>query len=245
MGKFDSLISQRAKKRERSPKMAALAKQSAHGNLSSFSGVFSLTELNQEERSKLEAILDRYSNEDYDNSEDLESLISITSEVKAINNQAAILHGERIKRAQAILKEYEEGAFSAWLVTTYGNRQTPYNFLQYFEFCECMPKTLQQQVEAMPRQAVYTLASRKGSFDKKQKIVKDYDGQTKDELIEIIREEFPLDQEDKRRKNEGEAAVQKLKQLCSLIERKRVRLSKGQRQNMSELIDQLNRFVKR
>lgn len=65
---------------------------------------------------------------------DLAELSLITSEVKAINNQAAILHGERIKKAQTLLKSYQEGAFSAWLNATYGNRQTPYNLMQYYEF---------------------------------------------------------------------------------------------------------------
>ena len=98
-------------------------------------------------------------------------MISLTCEVKAINNQAAILHGERIKKAHQILTPYKDGAFTAWLISTYGNRQTPYNLMQYYEFCEAMPKNLREQIEWMPRQAVYVLATRTGEWKIKQEIV--------------------------------------------------------------------------
>src|ERR1700733_965751 len=98
MSKFDALISQRIKKREEPSKMAALAKQSANGHLTSFSGIFGISELNPSERACLEEILSQYATNEVNVQGDLQSLISITSEVKAINNQAAILHGERIKR---------------------------------------------------------------------------------------------------------------------------------------------------
>ena len=50
MGKFDALISQRAKTRDSSGKMAALAQQSASGNLTGFAGIFGVSELNDAER---------------------------------------------------------------------------------------------------------------------------------------------------------------------------------------------------
>ena len=79
--------------------MAEMSKQSAKGNLNTFSGLFSVTELNEGEKSYLEAILHEFNTGKNDISVDLRSLISITSEVKAINNQAAILHGERIQKS--------------------------------------------------------------------------------------------------------------------------------------------------
>src|ERR1700677_3684402 len=116
MSKFNDLLNLRFKTKEtQQPKMTALVERSNNGDLSSFSGVFRVMPLNDQEK------------------EDLEALTAITSEVKAITNQAVILHGERIKRAQEILKKYRDGAFTAWLFATYGNRQTPYNFLQYYE----------------------------------------------------------------------------------------------------------------
>ena len=115
MSKVNSLLTQRLKlATEKFSKMTNLAELSSSGNLSSFAGVFRVSGLSEKEKEILLTILSQYRSENYDIGEDLESLIAITSEVKAINNQAAILHGERIKKAQEILKNYQDGAFSAY-----------------------------------------------------------------------------------------------------------------------------------
>ena len=49
------------------------------------------------------------------------------------------------KERKTILKNYRDGAFSAWLIATYGNRQTPYNFLQYYELYITLPEHLHLQ----------------------------------------------------------------------------------------------------
>jgi hypothetical protein len=162
-----------------SPKVKELAKRSSEGNLTSFSGLFKVIELSEKEKEALEKILSEYSTKQSDLSQDLTQLVSITSEVKAINNQAALLHGERIKQAQAIFQKYKEGAFSAWLITSYGNRQTPYNFMLYYEFSTQLPHLLRQKVDTMPRQVIYTLASRDAPIEEKQNIVEAYSGQRK------------------------------------------------------------------
>ena len=128
MNKVNKFLAQRLKRAEKTSKMTALATQSAQGNLSTFSGIFGISELNKDEKESLSVILKEFAEENKSIDQDLKSLIALTSEVKAINNQAVILHGERIKQAQEILKRYRDGAFSAWLINTYGNRQTPYNF---------------------------------------------------------------------------------------------------------------------
>src|SRR5688500_18052924 len=120
--------------------MEALARQSVSGHLTSFAGVFSISELNMQEKQALEMALRPYAPSEETIVDDLPLLFTLASEVRAIHNQAALLHGERIKRVQQILTNYRDGAFSAWLIAVYGNRQTPYNFLQYYEFCEAMPK---------------------------------------------------------------------------------------------------------
>lgn len=203
MAKFHQLLNLRLKPKEtQKPKMTALAERTTSGNLSSFSGVFRVTALSDREKSELETILNNFrESDDYDVQNDLSALMTITSEVKAITNQAVILHGERIKRAQEILKGYRDGAFTAWLITTYGNRQTPYNFLQYYEFYMAMPQALHHIIDDMPRQAIYTLASRSGAIEKKQEVVSGYTGQPKKELLSIIRNLFPLPQTDKRLPN--------------------------------------------
>ncbi|HEX2583034.1 MAG TPA: CT583 family protein, partial [Chlamydiales bacterium] len=108
MSKFNDLLNLRFKSREsQPPKVTALVERSSNGDLSSFSGVFRISALNDKEKADLETILREFrSSETYDVDTDLKALTTITSEVKAITNQAAILHGERIKRAQEILKKY-------------------------------------------------------------------------------------------------------------------------------------------
>lgn len=239
MGKVQEMLSQRLKKPEASSKMAALAEQSARGDRSGFAGIFSVSDLNDTEKSAIATLLDRYSTGDQNIKRDLDSLINITSEVQAINNQAAVLHGERIKRAQTILKEYSDGAFTAWLVTTYGNRQTPYNLLQYYEFYVSMPATLRPQIESMPRQAVYTLASREGLLDDKRQIVESYAGETKAQLMDMIRERFPLEESDRRRQNVAENVIAGLKKVSQLLGKTSPRLTKKQRHEVDELMETL------
>lgn len=220
--------------------MKALAEKSRAGNLSSFSGVFRVSQLTEIERVTLESILKNFKeNEDYNVENDLNNLVTLTSEVKAITNQAIVLHGERIKKAQHILKSYKEGAFSAWLVATYGNRQTPYNFLQYYEFYSTMPQDLHPIIDQMPRQAIYTLASRDGSFDEKQEIVKSYTGQRKEELLTIIRNIFPLDETDKRGPNYGAQTISLLKRVYNLTQELSFKPTEKQISQIETLIDKI------
>ena len=163
--------------------------------------------------------------------------------MKAINNQAALLHGERIKRAHTILTRYRDGAFTAWLIAAYGNRQTPYNLMQYYEFCESMPKTLRLQIESMPRQAIYTLASREGPIEKKKQIVETYKGQTKAQLLELIRDLFPLGIEDKRRQNQGEAFVMALRRLQQDLKKRPCNFSNSQKEAVVTLLEAIHQQV--
>lgn len=243
MSNVNTLIAQRLKKGEQSSKMAAMAKQSVNGQLTSFSGIFSFSDLSEQEKSLLEELLKKYASDQDDVSEDLNSLIFITSEVKAINNQAAILHGERIKKAHTILTKYRDGAFTAWLLAAYGNRQTPYNLMQYYEFHEALPKNLKPQVELMPRQAVYTLASRDGPFEKKQKIVANYKGESKQALLIIIREAFPLHEKDRRKENYGTAVIQGLLRVSQTLKRKALNLTKKQKLEISNLLEEISQLI--
>ncbi len=245
MGKVNALLTERLKKTEHSSsKMTAMAHQSANGQLTSFSGVFSLSDLSEGEKTKIESILKDYIVDNVDITGDLKALLSITSEVKAIGNQAALLHGERIKKAHTILTRYRDGAFTAWLLAAYGNRQTPYNLMQYYEFCEMMPKTLRFQIESMPRQAIYTLASREGDIAKKRSFVEEYNGETKLELLNKIRLSFPLDEQDGRRQNIGEAIIKLLKKTYQEMKGKRSPFSKNQKDAINTLLEGIQSLVK-
>jgi len=242
MGNVNTMLTERLKS-GKSSKMAEMAKKSAKGNLNPFSGIFSVTELNKKEKSFLEAILHKYSSDSHHPHKDLQALINITTEIKAINCQSVLLHGERISKAQNILKNYQDGAFTTWLITTYGNRQTPYNFLHYYEFYTAMPKPLRPQIDAMPQQAVYSLASREGLMEKKQEIVKNYNGETKNELLYRIRETFPLADKDKRKENIGEGVMKSLVRLMTLINNRRSRISTVQKDEIFEQLEQFYHLV--
>lgn len=240
MADINSILQERTKQSQSSSKMKAMAKQSANGNLTSFSGIFSVSELSEGEKEQLSELLKVFAtNEEEDVKDDLQALISLTSEVKAINNQAAILHGERIKKAQQILTKYRDGAFTSWLISTYGNRQTPYNLLQYYEFYEAMPKPLRPQVELMPRQAIYVLASRPGDLEIKRGIVEKYQGETKVEVLALIRQTFPLDNQDKRRVKMDLTILQGLEKLCKQLRQHPCRFTPNQKTEIRGYLKQL------
>lgn len=240
MSKLTSMLNERFLKKEK-PKTGLLAAQTTDGSLSSFSGIFGSAKLNKKESEKLTELLQKFAEEGTDIAEDHRQLSAITSEVKAIQSQAVMLHGERIKKAQEILKKYRDGAFSSWLLSTYGNRQTPYNFLQYYEFYSKMPQPMRSQIEAMPRQAIYTLASREGALEKKEEIIREFKGQTKEELLNEIREAFPLDEQDRRKENLGYMAIMTLKKIKSTLQR--AKLSKEQKLEIQELLASLKKSL--
>ncbi len=247
MSKFNDILSLRFRQKEsQGAKMTALVEKSNNGDLSSFSGVFRITALNSAETSALETILKSYRHSDfYEVGEDLKALTSITSEVKAIAIQAVILHGERIKKAQEILKKYADGAFTAWLYATYGNRQTPYNFLQYYEFYTAMPQALHTKIDQMPRQVIYSLASRVGDASKKEEIVKNYAGQTKQDLLNLIRLEFPLEETDKRLPNFASHAITFLKRAKEMLKKPICVPSTAEKKTLQGLIAELHDLIQK
>lgn len=247
MSKFNDLLNLRFRQKEtQQPKMTALVERSNNGDLSSFSGVFRVCQLNEKEKSDIETILRNFRlNDASDFDADLKALMAITSEVKAITNQAVILHGERIKRAQDILKKYRDGAFTAWLFATYGNRQTPYNFLQYYEFYTLLPQTLHTKLDQMPRQAVYSLASRSGELEKKETIVKNYTGQAKQELLKLIRIEFPLPEDDKRMPHFATNAISFLKRGRDMLKNRHCLPREDEKRQIRNLIEQLQSLIEK
>jgi hypothetical protein len=246
MSKFNDLLNLRFKQKSEAPpnKVTALVEKSNNGDLSSFSGVFRIAALNEKEKSAIVALLNHHRPNDSHNIDaDFEALSAITSEVKAIANQAVILHGERIKRAQEILKRYRDGAFTAWLYATYGNRQTPYNFLQYYEFYITMPPSVHPLLDQMPRQAVYSLASRSGSMERKVDIVKSYSGQAKQELLKLIRLEFPLSEDDKRLPSLSTHAINFLKRARETLKNPSCKIQGDELQKIRQLLAQLQQLI--
>ncbi len=244
MAKVNSFLAERLKMATSTlSKMTNLAEMSSKGGLSSFSGVFRVTPLGAQEKEKLSGILDAHKEENYDVATDLRLLADITAEVRAINAQAAILHGERIKKAQDLLKAYRDGAFTAWLIAAYGNRQTPYNFLQYYELHQSVPQTLYTKLEEMPKQAVYILASRSGSQERKEEIIRNYQGEPKEQLLATIRESFPLAVEDKRAHDPIDQAIAMLQKIEQLLSRKKLHPSLEQKKTLQRLLSSLQDLI--
>ncbi len=105
MAKVNSLLTQRLKMAtEKLSKMTHLVEKSSSGNLSSFSGVFGSRPSMEKEKEGLTSLLMQYKAHDWEIGEDLFQLKALTAEVKAINNQAIILHGQSIKKAQNLKK---------------------------------------------------------------------------------------------------------------------------------------------
>lgn len=247
MSKFNDLLNLRFKQKS-SPqtKMTALVERTSSGELSSFSGVFRVAALSEKEKETIESILRNHLADVHsDIDADVTQLSAITSEVKAIANQAVILHGERIKRAQEVLKKYRDGAFTAWLFSTYGNRQTPYNFLQYYEFYTAMPSTAHPLIDQMPRQAVYSLASRSGPMEKKEAIVKGYSGQPKQELLKLIRLQFPLAEDDRRLPNLSAHAVSFLKRARETLKNPLCEPKDADKNQIRALLKQIQALIEK
>ena len=244
MSNMNALISKRLNKSEPSTKMAALAEKSAAGQLSSFGGIFNVTALSQDEKWHIESILTQHDAGKSKIQQDLSALIAITSEVKAINHQAALLHGERLQKAQEILKNYKEGAFSAWLTAVYGNRQTPYNLLHYYLFYQAIPLQSRPKIEEMPRQAVYSIASRKGELEEKVQFLLENHGKRKSELLFLMRDLFPLQQRDKRKERPIEGAVIALDKALLLLSRKKGRLNEEEKEALKERLSALQSVLK-
>ncbi|MEC8307032.1 MAG: CT583 family protein [Chlamydiota bacterium] len=175
-------------------------------------------ELTRESGEALHLLLKEYATPDA-REEDLSDLSQITAEIHSLNTQAILLHGERIEKAQILLKRYLDGAFSSWLKATYGNRQTPYNFLHYTLLHRQLPPPLKREMEAMPKQVIYTLSSRNISHEEKIAFLEKSRGKEKKALLFQLRERFPLNAGDER---EGSPSLQfdkHLRALESLVSR--------------------------
>lgn len=237
MKKINTLLNLRLKQKKE--KLLALSEIAKNKNVDTFSGIFKITPLTEKEKEEILNILENFKNDTKTIEQDKNQLFQITSEIKAITGQAAILHGQRIKKAQSILKNYKDGAFTLWLLKTYGNRQTPYNFLKYFEFYTSLSEDLQKKVLNMPRQAIYTLASRDGNYKEKEKIIQNFKNETKQELLSLIREFFPLKKRDKRKENIAKNIFSILENLKKTIFKKPLILKKIEKEKLLKVLKEI------
>ncbi len=202
---------------ERSTKIRDLAERSASGSMSGFQGIFQVARVDEEQvRALSECLAPFRPKRDPSMQREIEQLTQLLLEVQAISHQALLLHGERIKRAQELLREYREGAFTAWLLRAYGNRQTPYNLLQYFEFFQSLPEGYRAGVEKLPRQIVYQLASRQNPLPQKLALLDLLAKHPKRDYLPLLRRELPLPERDRRRgHSEGYRALLRARHMLA------------------------------
>jgi hypothetical protein len=207
--------------------------------LNNFNAIFGIAKLSKNEEETLQQILlDNVEEEKVSQkqlNQDLHALVEITSQIRAIDRQGILLHGERIERAKDLLKLYKYGAFSAWLRTAYGNRQTPYSILQYFQLYKEVPKDVQPLIQAMPRKAVYQLAARAGSLHKKIDIVKKYYDQPQSEIITVIQESFPLQSNKQPERKMDEGLIDTIRHCLTKLLVRKTKLSDQNKEALSDI----------
>lgn len=170
---------------------------------------------------------------------DIEQLKSITKQIKSISAQNVLLHGERIQQAQRLLSNYRDGAFSHWLMETYGNRQTPYSMLRYYEFYQSAPKDTQVLIESAPKKAVYLLASRNVDDTRKLDFIREYGTYTQNDLVTLIQETFPTKQPSSRI-SKKKSEIQAMDDLCSKLEKRTI--SNEERIHLKKIIQRLDKL---
>lgn len=196
---------------------------------SSFRAEFVAAPLTDEETQQIHKMLENGSPDgeakDSDVEGDQQTLTEITTQIRAIEKQSVLLHGERIFKAQSILKKYRDGTFSNWLQLAYGNRQTPYRMLQFYDLFMKLGKDEKELISTMPKRAAYALASRSGEIDKKIEIIKEHHDSSPDEIIQVVQEVFPLKKDDKRKDAKSVRDADLLKVVLPKIRRLRDRKS--------------------
>jgi len=215
-------------------------------HMSGFRGMFGDSKLSTQEELILKQLLNDYydsiqiADDEFD--QDFKTLARLTSEIKAISNQSILLHGERIKKAQDVLKSYREGAFTAWLMATYGNRQTPYSMLYYYEFYHALPMDLRPLIESIPKKAAYTLAAREGSFDLKLDLIRNYKGQKQEAFINLIQNTFPKASSDRRRKQNTQTIWDQLDTLFTRLETQK-KFAKDELKQLESYSKRISRLI--
>lgn len=238
MKKTSSLLEKRFEK-SNTEKIKALVQEHSQRNLSSLTKFDKKTALPQQESEQLSELLKKYALKENFSSEDFSLLSGLTAEIKTINHQAILLHGERIKKAQSIFKNYKNGAFSSWLMISYGNRQTPYNFLSYYELYLKLSPIFKELLEQMPKHLAYTLALRQGSIEKKEHILENYKEKNTSQILSLIRASFPLKKTDARQYSSGETITKLLSKALEILQDSSVQLNKKEVSKLHELLKKI------
>ncbi len=138
-----------------------------------------------------------------------------------------------------LIRSKREGAFTKWLMNAYGNRQTPYSMLRYYEFYQSSPQEFRPIIESAPKKCVYLLASRDGDHIKKLDLIKKHGKSPQADLLILIQKAFPIRESD-RRKPLNASTIESMSRLCKKLEsRSRYISEEEDRTEIRKLVDRL------
>ncbi len=173
---------------------------------------------------------------------DFQELRSLTEEIKSINKQQIVLVGERLKKARDIFKNYGDGeqTFTKWLDQLFTSRRTAYNILNYYEFYMALPTIeLKSELKKMPLKVAYCLSSRQAPLNEKMDIVKSYAGEKPEDTLLMIKERFPVDEKDKRRKDPNKILIKRVYNLLEIIHKRKEHFSSESQEEFVQLKSQM------
>lgn len=211
----------------------------------SFTSVFDPRPLDLSEEKVIDQILEENSINGKLTSEEQilnsKNLKQITSEIKAIGRQGAVLMGERVFKAREILKSYRERAFTRWLENAFGNRRSGYNVLSYYEFHQKLQeKDLQESFRKIPQRIAYMLASRDADLEAKKEFIREYHGVNHAVAAQLIQEKFPLSSSDQRAERASiEFLINEIKVAIKKLSRRKSSLAESNINDISALKEML------
>jgi energy-converting hydrogenase A subunit M len=225
-------------------------------NVNVFNSIFTPKQLDTDEENKIQNLLfDNFQIEESSNwpaeerlKIDIDQLKAITAEIKAIQKQSIVLLGERIEKAQNLLKSYKDGTFTIWLKDTFNSKQTGYNILAYYEFYKSLPTLeLKELFKKLPKRAAYTLASRTGDLELKLQILNHFllfDSESSSNILVHIRDRLPLADDDRRRsKGEISLLIDSLYKTTYAIQKRGGKLTDECRKKLIEIRSVLDQFL--
>jgi hypothetical protein len=209
------------------------------GVVNAFNSLFAVQDLSDQENQSIERILvegfeaERSQGRRVD--ADIIEIKRLTKELLAIKRQEIVLIGERISQARAIFLKYKERSFREWLELTFGSFKTGYNYLAFYDLYLNVPEEFKRRLKEMPAKAVYILATNKAPIDRKIEIVRDYDHETAQDLITLIRDSLGSRRVIRRANNE--TLLRSMEREASLILPDH--LNESQKRRLGALIENL------